>query len=190
MGSAWAPVRVCRRPAATGVWRQTSCIWTLFATPPVVRRWPGGVWREATILRTFPTTRLETAPSCRLCLGGRGNFDTSTKSATPNPAAATPPPARPDPSLDDAVENAAITRSRDVSTLTLRDSDGGGGDPGLPTYRRAIRSYRPSRCRSSTQRTVCGSASTSSRSRFTTTGSCPLRTTTHDSASSASALIS
>ncbi len=45
-------------------------------------------------------------------------------------------------------------------------------------------------CRSSTQRTGCGSGSTSGRSRFTTTGSWPERTTTHDSGSPARALIS
>ena len=74
-----------------------------------------------------------------------------------------------------------------------------------PSRRRVRRSSRPSRraadregarppaakrWMSSTQRTRSGSASTSARSRFTTTGSWPERTTTQDSGSSASALIS
>jgi hypothetical protein len=126
-----------RWPAAWGVWRQTSCIWTLFATPPVVGRWFGGVWREATICRTFLATPPATPRWPRLCLAYAGNFDTTARRAPPDAEShrhCTTAPT-PDPSLIDAVENAANHDNREAPAAHARST----GDPWAAWQRRRRR---------------------------------------------------
>jgi predicted PurR-regulated permease PerM len=79
---------------------------------------------------------------------------------------------------------------REPARARTRAAIGAGARGADAPARTRLTPAQASRCRSSTQRTACGSVSTSGRSRFTTTGSCPLRTSTHDSGASGSALIS